>query len=105
MLWGASPLYEFESLKEITIPQSEPAEELIQLLLDHGAQTDLFQAAAMGRTGLIEFILDRDGKLIDSTDDQGKTALFHAAQNNRLAAAKTVQETSIDETSGVSDHA
>ncbi len=50
-------------------------------------------------------LVGKDGKLIDSTDDQGKTALFHAAQNNRLAAAKTVQETSIDETSGVSDHA
>ena len=29
----------------------EPAEEIIQLLLDHDAQIDLFQAAAMGRTG------------------------------------------------------
>ena len=30
--------------------KSEPAEEIIQLLLDHNAQIDLFQAAAMGRT-------------------------------------------------------
>ena len=39
----------------------EPAEEIIQLLLDHNAQIDLFQAAATGRTDLIESILDRDG--------------------------------------------
>ena len=31
--------------------KSEPAEDIIQLLLDHDAQIDLFQAAAMGRTG------------------------------------------------------
>jgi len=33
------------------------AEEVIQLLLDHDAQVDLFQAAAIGRTDLIEEIL------------------------------------------------
>ncbi|MEQ9587974.1 MAG: ankyrin repeat domain-containing protein [Parvibaculaceae bacterium] len=76
--------------------KSEPAEELIQLLLDHNAQTDLFQAAAMGRSGLIESMLDRDGKLIDSTDDQGKTALFHAAHNNCLAAVKLLVERGAD---------
>ena len=52
--------------------KSEPAEEIIQLLLDHNAQIDLFQAAATGRTGLIESILDRDGSLIDSPDAQGE---------------------------------
>jgi ankyrin repeat protein len=68
--------------------KSEPAEEIIQLLLDHNAHFDLFTAAAMGRTGLIESILDRDACLIDSPDDQGETALFHAAHNNRFAAVK-----------------
>lgn len=76
--------------------KSEPAEETIQLLLDHNAQADLFQAAAMGRTGLIESILDRDDKLIDSLDDQEKTALFHAAHNNRFAAVKLLVERGAD---------
>jgi ankyrin repeat protein len=74
----------------------EPAEEIIQLLLDHAAQVDLFQAAAMGRTDLIASILDRDEALIDSIDSQGKTALFHAAHNNRLAAVKLLVERGAD---------
>jgi ankyrin repeat protein len=76
--------------------KSEPAEDMIQLLLDHGAQIDLFQAAAMGRTGLIESILDRDGSLIDTQDDRGRTALFHAARNNRFAAATLLVERGAD---------
>jgi ankyrin repeat protein len=76
--------------------KSQPAEEIIQKLLDHNAQIDLFQAAAMGRTGLIETILARDGSLIDSSDDQGKTALFHAAHNDRFAAVKLLVERGAD---------
>jgi ankyrin repeat protein len=76
--------------------KSEPAEGIIQLLLDHNAQIDLFQAAAMGRTGLIESILDREGSLIDSADDRGRTALFQAAGNNRFAAVKLLVERGAD---------
>jgi ankyrin repeat protein len=76
--------------------KSEPAEGIIQLLLDHNAQIDVFQAAAMGRTDLIESILDRDGSLIDYPDDRGRTALFHAAHNNRLAAVKLLVERGAD---------
>src|SRR4029077_5682065 len=76
--------------------KSEPAEEIIQLLLDHNAQIDLFTAAAMGRTGLIESILDRDSRLIDSPDEKGRTALFHAAHNNRFAAVKLLVERGAD---------
>jgi ankyrin repeat protein len=74
----------------------EPAEDIIQLLLDHGAQIDLFQAAATGRTELIASILDRDGSLIDDQDVRGKTALFHAAHNNRFAAVKLLVERGAD---------
>jgi ankyrin repeat protein len=74
----------------------EPAEDIIQLLLDHNAQVDLIQAAATGRTDLIASILDRDGSVIDSIDAQGKTALFHAAHNNRLAAVKLLVERGAD---------
>lgn len=76
--------------------KSEPAEEIIQLLLDHNAQIDLFRAAAMGRTGLIESILERDGSLMDSPDDRGRTALFHAVHNNRFAAVKLLVERGAD---------
>jgi len=74
----------------------EPAEEIIQRLLDHNARIDLIQAAATGRTDLIASILDRDGSLIDIPDNQGKTAVFHAAQNNRFAAVKLLVERGAD---------
>jgi ankyrin repeat protein len=74
----------------------EPAEEIIQRLLDHNAQIDLFTAAATGRTSLIESILDRDGSVLDTTDGQGKTALWHAAHNNRFAAVKLLVERGAD---------
>ena len=70
----------------------EPAEEIIQRLLDHNARVDLFQAAAMGRTDLIATLLDRDGSLIDTPDLRGRTALFHAAHNNRRAVVKHLVE-------------
>lgn len=76
--------------------KSEPAEEIIQLLLDHNAEIDLFQAAAIGRTSLMEVILDRDAGLIDRLDDRGRTALYHAARNNRLAAVKLLVEQGAD---------
>jgi ankyrin repeat protein len=76
--------------------KSEPAEDMIQRLLDHGAQVDLFQAAAMGRSDLIESILDQDGTLIDRPDNRGRTALFHAARNNHLAAVKLLVERGAD---------
>jgi ankyrin repeat protein len=70
----------------------EPADEIVQRLIDHGAHIDLLQAATMGRTDLLASILDRDASLIDIPDSQGKTALFHAAHNNRLAALKRLVE-------------
>jgi ankyrin repeat protein len=76
--------------------KSEPAEEIIQLLLDSGAKIDLFKAAAMGRTALIDSMLDQDGGLIDISDEQGRTALFHAAHNNRFAAVKLLVERGAD---------
>ncbi len=74
----------------------EPAEEIIQLLLDHNARIDLIQAAAAGRTELIASILDQDASALDALDVQGKTALFHAAHNNRLAAVKLLVERGAD---------
>jgi ankyrin repeat protein len=76
--------------------KSQPADDIIQLLLDNNARVDLFQAAAMGRTALIETLLDQDGSLIDASDDDGNTALFHAARNNRFAAVKLLVERGAD---------
>ncbi len=66
----------------------EPAEDVIQLLLDHGAKLDLFSVAATGRVALIETVLNENPKCIDDLNSQGETALFEAAHNNRLEAVK-----------------
>lgn len=76
--------------------KSEPAAEVIQLLLDHGAHVDLSQAAALGQTSLISSLLDQDPSLLDKQDQQGKSALFHAARNNQLAAVKLLVEQGAD---------
>lgn len=74
----------------------EPAEQIIQLLLDHNAQVDLFTAAATGRTDLIQAVLDQDGTVIDDLNDAGETALFYAAHNNHLGAVKLLVERGAD---------
>jgi ankyrin repeat protein len=74
----------------------KPAEEIIQLLLNHDARIDLFVAAAMGRTDLIQDLLGQPGTQIDDLNDDGETALYLAAQNNRLAAAELLVERGAD---------
>lgn len=76
--------------------KSNPSEEVIQLLLDHGAKVDLFQAAALGQIELVESILQQDADLIDAVDDRGRTALFHAARNNRFSTVKFLIERGAD---------
>jgi hypothetical protein len=68
----------------------EPADEIVQLLLDHDAQIDLLQAAAMGRTDLAASILDRDASLIDIPD----------SVNPNLQCSHRVPQPSINSTVG-----
>ena len=70
----------------------ELVEEIVPHRLEHNAQVDLSRAAATGPTGLIATILDRDVRPIYSPGDQGKTAQFHAAHNNRFAAVRLLVE-------------
>lgn len=74
----------------------QPAEKIIQLLLDHNARIDLSIAAAMGRIDLIEALLDEKGGMIDDLNDDGETALYLAAQNNRPAAVQLLVERGAD---------
>jgi ankyrin repeat protein len=67
-------------------------EEIVPHRLEHNAQVDLSRAAATRPTGLIALILDRDVRPIYSPGDQGKTAQFHAAHNNRFAAVTLLVE-------------
>lgn len=76
----------------------EPAEEMIQLFLQHNARIDLFAAAAIGRTDLIQAVLERDDSSINELNEEGESALFVAARNNRFAAVKLLVERGADVT-------
>ena len=76
--------------------KANPAEEIIQLLLDHNAQIDLFTAASIGRVDLIQALIDRDGTQIDDLNHDGETALYTAAHNNQFAAVKMLVERGAD---------
>ncbi|WP_298866468.1 ankyrin repeat domain-containing protein [uncultured Gimesia sp.] len=76
--------------------KQQASEEIIQLLLDHKAQVDLFTAAAIGRTELIKRLLDLDESLINELNSEGETALFVAARNNQFAAVKLLIEHGAD---------
>jgi ankyrin repeat protein/beta-lactamase regulating signal transducer with metallopeptidase domain len=72
------------------------AEDVVEMLLTHHAEVDLVLAAAIGRTDLLKSILDRDGSLIDTEDERGRTPLYHAVRNNRLDAVKLLVERGAD---------
>jgi ankyrin repeat protein len=76
--------------------KDEIAENVVELLLKHHAEVDLLLAAAIGRTDLLKSILDRDGSVVDTVDERGRSALYHAVRNNRLAAVKLLVERGAD---------
>ncbi|MCA9070852.1 MAG: ankyrin repeat domain-containing protein [Planctomycetaceae bacterium] len=73
-----------------------PEEKVVKLLLAHGAEVDLFTAAALGRVDQIDDLLMRDPNQIDGLNGEGKTALFIAASNNQLDAVKRLIECGAD---------
>ncbi len=67
----------------------QPAEAVIRVLRDHGANLDLVTLAAMGDTdGLIDAL--HAGSSVGETDQRGRTALFVAARNNHGEAVQTL---------------
>ena len=76
--------------------KAEPADDIVQLLLDHGAQVDVFAAAATGRTDLIEAALEQDATSLNAENEHGETPLFIAAHDNRLDAVKLLVERGAD---------
>lgn len=70
--------------------------EIIELLLGHGATTDLFTAAALGRVDVLQSILDKDPQAVNDPNEEGHTALYVAAQNNCLSAVKLLVEHEAD---------
>ncbi len=70
----------------------EPALDIIQLLAANGAEVDLYIASGIGNTVLLMKALEARLDLVNSYDDNGHTALFHAARNNHLQAVKVLME-------------
>jgi RNA polymerase sigma factor (sigma-70 family) len=73
-----------------------PAEAVIRLLIDNGAEVDVFLAAATGMTGRLRTVLDTDPSLIGARDRAGNTPLFHAAHNLHLEAIDLLLERGAD---------
>ena len=76
--------------------KSEPAEDVIQLLLSRGARIDLFNAAASGRTELLRSLLEESAEAINEVNANGESALFLAAHNNRFDSVRLLVEHGAD---------
>ncbi|MEW4452455.1 ankyrin repeat domain-containing protein [Bremerella sp. JC817] len=76
--------------------KSKPAEDIIQLLIESGAEVDWFQAAALGQTQRIAELLSEDRGLLNTTDAQNRTALLHGVRNNQLAVVKLLVDQGAD---------
>ena len=62
--------------------------EVVDFLLDSGAQEDIFAAAINGHTNKVAALLKQDPKLVNARDGGGKTALHWAAMNGQKAVAE-----------------
>ncbi len=66
------------------------ATDIVDMLRAHGATVDFWTLAALGDARALAEALDAAPALLDAPDVKGRTALFHAARNNRLAAVRTL---------------
>lgn len=64
--------------------KSEPARELVRLLLSHGASTSLHTLAVIGDEQAIRELKESQQIDVNELDRGNRTALFHAAHNNHL---------------------
>ena len=76
--------------------KTEPATEVVALLRRHGATVDFWTLAALGdRPGLVAML--ESGPIgVDDRNADGRTALYHAAHNNHLAAVTALLDAGAD---------
>ncbi len=70
--------------------------DVADLLLEHGAEADIFTAAALGMTERITELLKEDGGLVSALSPDGWTALHLAAHFGQVEAARTLIESGAD---------
>lgn len=68
--------------------KSEPARELVRLLLSYGATTGLHTLAVVGDDQAIAELMESEPIDVNELDTGNRTALFHAAHNNHLQVVR-----------------
>ena len=63
-------------------------ESIVDLLLEHGANVDVFAAAALGNDSVLGKLLESDATLAGSTNGYGATPLHWAARNAHIESAE-----------------
>ncbi|MFA6239644.1 MAG: ankyrin repeat domain-containing protein [Candidatus Hydrogenedentales bacterium] len=66
--------------------------DLVELLIEHGAEVSIHEAATLGRADRIEAILNVDPKAVDTISSDGWTPLHLAAHFDRREAAELLIE-------------
>ena len=72
--------------------KEQPATEIVRLLLEHGAEVDVFQAAGLGDVERLRARLDEAPEAVNAKDEQGRTPLYEAAHNLRVEAVELLLE-------------
>ena len=65
-----------------------PAMDVVSVLLEAGAEIDLWTAAAMGDCERIEATLEENPEAVNEWNNDGRTALFFASRNDHVPAVK-----------------
>lgn len=70
--------------------KQNPSPQIASLLREHGAELDFHTFAKVGNHQELHELVSRCDIDIDVLDEEGRTALFHAARNNHLATVETL---------------
>ena len=76
--------------------KAEPATEVVALLRRHGATVDFWTLAALGDAAGLGASLESGRIGVDDQSADGRTALYHAAHNNHLAAVTVLLDAGAD---------
>ncbi len=83
-------------LRAVTAATYSGATASIQVLFDHGAELDIFDAAALGATDRLHDLLHRQPELAHTYSDDGWTALHLAGHFGRTDSALVLLEHGAD---------
>ncbi len=76
--------------------KSEPARDLVKLLLSHGAIPSLHTLASVGDDQAIAQLMESELIDVNALDPGNRTALFHAAHNNHLQVVQLLLDRGAD---------